>query len=401
MTGSGSLRESDVVAVYREVLGREPGTDEVAHHLGTLGSLADLLRVALASSEYAARAGTTTTRGPRPTVANIHHPDLARWTYPPGTRSDDGIAVVGHDGWVFLSGGSNSVVDQFTGELQMDDDWLTSWQLVFERRRKDLAELSIPSAFLVVPDKLAVYEEAFPEPLPRRGPRPIERLLADPALPILYPLDALRAVSDDRPAFLRPDSHVSLRGNAVLFDAVRDVIAPSASVDIERWPVTEYLASGDLGSRYDPQIVAACETVGDLGGAEITEDNHDRMSAVGGHIGTRRVYANPTAADQRTVVLFGDSFGFGTAHYQGLAWFLAQVFREVHFVWVPFGWDRDYTERVGADVVVFEGAERFLARIPLLSVDALGLAEQTLSRKQGLDLAAAFRGVPAIPPTEE
>lgn len=74
------------------------------------------------------------------------------------------------------------------------------------------------------------------------------------------------------------------------------------------------------------------------------------------------------------MVLFGDSYAFSAPHYQGLAWFLAQAFAEVHFVWIPFGWDPEYVRRVGAEVVVCEGAERFAARPPELrvDVDALG-----------------------------
>ena len=55
-------------------------------------------------------------------------------------------------------------------------------------------------------------------------------------------------------------------------------------------------------------------------------------------------------------VVFGDSFGFAATHYQGIAWFMAQVFREVHFIWIPFGWDAEYVRRVGAEAVLVQGA---------------------------------------------
>ena len=81
------------------------------------------------------------------------------------------------------------------------------------------------------------------------------------------------------------------------------------------------------------------------------------------------MFRNEVAPDQRIAVVFGDSFGFSAAYYQGLSWFLAQVFREVHFVWVPFGWDSEYVRRVGAEAVLIQGAERFVARVPHLNVD--------------------------------
>jgi len=38
----------------------------------------------------------------RSSRVNIWHPDSAAWTHRPGTTSADGIAVVGHDGWIFI-----------------------------------------------------------------------------------------------------------------------------------------------------------------------------------------------------------------------------------------------------------------------------------------------------------
>jgi hypothetical protein len=121
---------------------------------------------------------------------------------------------------------------------------------------------------------------------------------------------------------------------------------------------------------------------GSLHNARIVEDNREQIEAVDGHIGTRRVFRNDHAPDPRVAVLFGDSFGFSDAGYQGLSWFMAQVFREVHFVWVPFGWDADYVRRVGAKAVLVQGAERFVARVPHGSVDVSRLTEETLRRKQ-------------------
>jgi hypothetical protein len=98
------------------------------------------------------------------------------------------------------------------------------------------------------------------------------------------------------------------------------------------------------------------------------------------------VFRNEVAPDPRVAVVFGDSFGFSAAYYQGLSWFMAQEFREVHFVWVPFGWDPDYVRRVGAEAVLIQGAERFVARVPHTTVDASGLAEETLRRKRPVDI---------------
>ena len=94
------------------------------------------------------------------------------------------------------------------------------------------------------------------------------------------------------------------------------------------------------------------------------------------------MFRNEGAPDPRVAVVFGDSFGFSAPNYQGVSWFMAQVFREVHFVWIPFGWDTDYIRRVGAEAVAGPGRRAVRRPVPHTSVDVLQLAEETLRRKQ-------------------
>ena len=126
----------------------------------------------------------------------------------------------------------------------------------------------------------------------------------------------------------------------------------------------------------EPLASASCAT--------IASDNWAEISGVGGHIGTTRVFRRDDAPDPRTAVIFGDSYAFGDDAYQGLSWFMAQVFREVHFVWAPFGWDPDYLDSVGAELVVCQTAERFIGLTPKPSIDVRSLAQRTLSQRRAL-----------------
>lgn len=377
------LAPSDVAAVYREVLGREASEPEIARQCATLGSLGELLRMVLHSDEYAAAGGPSTVpaqtkaRRPAPRV-NIHHPDLAEWAHTPGTRSEDGVAVVGHEGWLFLSGGTNLNLPQFLGAVRMEDEWLDSWRAAVTRRRADVDALGASMAMLIVPDKLAVYEEHFPEPLVREGPRPVELLLAAD-LPLVYPLAALREAAVREPVYLRTDTHLSFAGNQVLYDAIRDNLAPAGEERFPRTATSSYLTSGDLGERFGPQIVEVVPMLGTMGNARFVADNRDALTGVGAHVGMRRVLVNDAAPDPRTAVVYGDSFANPSPHYHGLAWFLAQAFRETHFLWTPFGWDPGYAARAGAGVVVFEAAERFVGRAPASAVDFNRLTSDALA----------------------
>lgn len=386
------LTREEVASVYRQVLGRTASDAEIDQQLATMPTLDAMLRVALDSEEYAVRLREQGAQSARsPAVVNVFHPDLAAWGLPPGTRSDDGIAIVGHNGWLFLCGGSNANLGQYVGEVQMEPGWRQEWAEAIAHREAAVRELGVASAVLVVPDKLAVYEEHYPEPLTRSGPRPIERLLADPALPIVYPLAELRAAAAaGEELYLRTDTHLTFRGNELLSTAVLEQLGLREPLDLAALELRSYPIAGDLGVKFQPQIVSIVSEPGTLHGAEIVEDNREEIEAVDGHIGTRRVFRNESAPDPRVAVVFGDSFGFSAPYYQGISWFMAQAFREVHFVWVPFGWDGEYVRRVGAEAVLIQGAERFVARVPRPDVDVALLAEETLRRKQAIGVERVF-----------
>jgi hypothetical protein len=378
------LTRDQIVSVYRQVLEREPSEEEVQAQLATMPDLDSLLRVALESEEYTERLRRRGMNAAQsPTVANIFHPDLAEWGLKPGTRSADEIAIVGREGWLFLCGGTNANLEQYVGEAQMEPGWLEEWRQVILRRESEASQLGISLALLVVPDKLAVYEEHYPEELRRRGPRPIERLLDGGDLKIFYPLDELRdAAAEGVDAYMRTDTHLTFDGNRTLSEPALEALGVEDPADFADLPLRSYPISGDLGAKFDPPIVSIVSEPGSLHHAQMVEDNRAEIAAVDGHIGTRRVFHNEDAPDRRVAVIFGDSFGFGAPNYQGVSWFLAQSFREVHFIWVPFGWDPDYVRRVGAEAVLIQGAERFVARVPHATVDASGLAEETLRRKR-------------------
>jgi hypothetical protein len=189
-------------------------------------------------------------------------------------------------------------------------------------------------------------------------------------------------VASGEEAYLRTDTHLTFRGNELLFHSVLSALGVEDPPDFTTLPLRSYPIAGDLGVKFDPQIVSIVSEPNSLVDASIVEDNREEIAAVQGHIGTRRVFRNEQASDPRVAVVFGDSFGFSDTYYQGLSWFLAQVFREVHFIWVPFGWDPDYVSRVGAKAVLVQGAERFVARVPHINVNVSTLAEETLRRKQ-------------------
>ena len=207
---------------------------------------------------------------------------------------------------------------------------------------------------------------------------PAAMLASRPELGLMYPMAELAAVPGG--AYLRTDTHLTYAGNAALARAVGAALGVTIEHELPPGRVNRYVTSGDLGSRYSPPIVEVVAAPNGYGNAEIVVSDRDAIAGVGGHVGTRQVLRNDQAADHRTAVIFGDSYALAAPHYQGLTWFLAQAFREVHFVWVSFGWDPDYAAAVGAEVVVCQIAERFVVRPPEPQVDVQALAADLIGR---------------------
>src|SRR5450755_1797382 len=127
---------SHVEATIKEFLARTPHPGEVDDIAARCPNADVLIEAVLQSDEYRRR-GSMSACNTAAHWVNIWHPELAQWTHPPGTQSADGDVVVGHDGFLFLDGGTNRFVDQYQGEVTLDAGWLESWRRVFGARRSD------------------------------------------------------------------------------------------------------------------------------------------------------------------------------------------------------------------------------------------------------------------------
>ncbi|MEA2201816.1 MAG: hypothetical protein QOI89_2412 [Solirubrobacteraceae bacterium] len=392
LISSHDLLPEHVEAVFAEFLGRPASPEDVRIWMAG-GSLRALLDGVLGSEEYASRLAARD-MGAGESFMNCWIPGLERFSRPVGSISPDGVAIVGRHGHLFLYGGSNDNLAMYRGQVAMASDWLEQWRVLGAERLNHAVAAGISLCCLVVPDKLAVYADLFPADLDSGAPRPVMRLIEDGPFPLLYPHEVLceaRAVED---TYMLTDSHLTPHGNRLLAEATITALgAPPSLLDGVPHDQQPRLSSGDLGVHFTPPLVEVSQHLSASSAATIVSDNWHEVISAGGHIGTRRVMRREDAPDQRTVVIFGDSYGFGDEAYPGLAWFLAQAFREVHFAWVPFGWDPQYVDRVGAELVVCQTAERFIPRVPHRRVDVSGLADDVAHGSQALGLERIFGDV--------
>ncbi|AWN36223.1 hypothetical protein [Methylobacterium radiodurans] len=355
-------------------------------HLGTLSDEAqaatrERLRVLLgeAAADHSGLAAAGTLRGARSAfqcamMEPVRDPAraLTPLRVPVGLRSADGVAMLGHDGQLFIVGGRNRALEEY---IRADDDprpvvLAEDWLALMERRRDRLEAAGARYVQLILPETMTLAPELFPLPIRTPGAilRGIEAGLARstrPAACYVSARHALAAVPDPGATVLRTDSHLSSYGTCAVFRAVLAHLGLPAGPE----PVYDILraGTGDLASRFfgvpfldlrrelDPRPYDEV-----FGHAELTF----QRTAPGGHVGFAQSWRNPVAPIDASVLVLGNSYCGPADEYQArLSWWFARWFRTYHFAWkarLPDG----LVQRLRPDIVVCQTVERFLVDVP-------------------------------------
>ena len=312
-------------------------------------------------------------------------------------RRDGRHVHVGREGWLFLTGGGNPVMDRYRGGLAQ---WwlLRGWSRLIAARAIRAERLGIRYLQVVVPEKLSVYDHKTDglryKPSHASTRRLARRLCRHPAyLDLLAPLRAAR--DGPVPVYLHTDTHWTIDGCLLAYREMMRALGASPPPDLADRPREAFHEIMDIGGKLPEPRTERIERASILRDAVRTEtgpllaayEAAGRANAV--HVGAHAVYRNaaPTA-DPRRVVLFGDS----CAHFAPflLTGLLAESFREVHFVWSS-SLDWAYIEAVRPDILLCELAERFLARLPDDRYDVAVAGRRGTPGRVG-DLAARLAG---------
>ena len=312
---------------------------------------------------------------------------------PPQRRTVADVHI-GRDDWLFLTGGSNRVLDQF-GVQGFPRASLWKWRTLLSERVRRCARLGAVYAHAVAPEKLTIYHDATHDlPFdPKRAPalRLRRWLTGSRAARAWVDLVApLRAARHDAPLYLRTDSHWTFEGCEIAYRAIcaKLRVAPRDDIRARRVDTPE-IYIGDLGSKLDPfrsQTLRSCrfETAAVRHSANGLIHHHEALGRIGdAHIGAHAVFRNADPkADPRRIVVFGDSYAHHAPNspVSTLTPFLADTFREVHFLWST-SIDWSYLDTVRPDFVLGEIAERFMIEIPIRGFRIDLLADLALERK--------------------
>lgn len=304
---------------------------------------------------------------------------------------------VGCDGWLFLTGGRNGVLDQY-GVPGFPRRALWLWRRRLAERVRRCADLGAVYRHAVAPEKLTVYHDAADGLRLDARRAPSLRLgrwlrLSRASGAYVDLVEPLRAARHDAPLYLRTDSHWTFEGCAIVYRTLCAALGVAPREDIAGRRLRETIASysGDLGTKLDPVPVETVEGSRFETRAErvYANDLLRHYEALGrptdAHIGAHAIFRNDDPkADPRRLVVFGDSYAQhrSMSPVATLTPFLADTFREVHFLWST-SVDWTYLAEVRPAFVLGEVAERFMVEVPIRGFRIDRLAALALARKAG------------------
>lgn len=300
---------------------------------------------------------------------------------------------VGRDGWLFLIRGTNGVLAQYR---RTPGDWrhFRDWRRLIAQRAWRCLRLRATFLQVIVPEKLTVYDDRLDglgidirHAPARRIARWLRLSLAGRAHVDL--VGPLRAARGGLPLYLKTDTHWSAEGAHVAYRALCARLRAVPRADLLDEPRSAVTFVGDLGGKLAPPVPEVVRPARPPHDAVRVHANRavTRFEAEGCvdqlHVGAHVVFRNDApGADPRRLVLFGDSYShFLPNLYMGsLTAYLAETFREVHFLWSPT-LDWAYLRAVRPDIVVAEIAERFTRTVPARNALIDILAGWSLDRK--------------------
>lgn len=257
-------------------------------------------------------------------------------------------ALEGRDGWLFLDGDSNRVVEQHTGRRRLTRRDLDRWAATLEQRAERASARDIRYFTFIAPDKESVY----PEHLPYRpvADRPIHQVQAHVSQPVTLLEPALVAAKHEGIVYPKTDTHWSSRGaHVALREMARHIgpdLEPVTGID---WSVEEL--EGDLGEKCDPPRRGLTENAVIRSPNAVRTFDNDVVNR-----GTIRVFEREDGAGPRAM-LFGDSFCYR------LLPLLAESCSHMVFAHsITVDWD--LVDEIQPEILICLAVERFCIKPP-------------------------------------
>ena len=302
----------------------------------------------------------------------------------------DQMVHVGKEGWLYLVGGSNNVLDNYVKPDTFSPYHIGAWIELLKTRQEQAQALGARYVHVIAPEKLSVYPEFFNGELPYLQQTPALRLPGDCRAEgieavLVDALPALRRYKSAFKLYWQTDTHWTPYGCFCAYEAV----CKRLGIGADRAMLDEVVRGSeillDLGSKLAPPRREAFAMLRPLKRARRVavnpivayKERHGLTNDAGLHRGSNVVYVNddPSAHPAR-VVLFGDSFAEYRPHL--LMGMLAETVKELHFIW-SLGIDWEYVRCFEPDIIITEATERFMQVVPADDFDLESYAISTLA----------------------
>jgi hypothetical protein len=277
----------------------------------------------------------------------------------------------GQDGWLFLTGGSNSIGALYDRNAPLlNDAKLQQWVELIEGRARRCERMGIEYVHISIPEKLTLYDNKLHHPPIidwRLSPavRLREMLQRSQYAHVLLDLvEPFRAGRNERQLYYKTDTHWTPEGCFLAYRLLCEKIGIPADPTLLMRPAREVESVLDLGLKMEPLIYERLKLYEFTRDATRTYRNSiarylDTVTANAVvHVGSHVAFKNdsPSAANKK-ILIFGDSYA--SQRPDGLTAMLAETAREVEFIWSS-NLDWAYIKRARPDVVVYDLVERFM-----------------------------------------
>jgi hypothetical protein len=291
---------------------------------------------------------------------------------PVGLESRDKSARIGHSGHLFLTAGTNDLLQQYDAHFANVEGRLNSrvaqWKELVATRRHEAESRGITFYQTIIPEKLTALRKYAPIKID--GPTPLYAALDKELQSDSSYVSSLRLFDsweeDDDP-FLAADSHLSAAGAKAMIALLGRRIDPKVEKFVKGIALdTARYDMGDLSRRfYNLPIYCKFLEPSEL---QLRPFNKDLQQTKNfepsrGHIGSWFAWRNETSPSPLRVTVFGNSF-FGSGKIpREIAWWAKVIFREFNMVWSP-SVDWSIVDELQPDILIGQSIERFLASVP-------------------------------------
>lgn len=303
---------------------------------------------------------------PIPINNDINH-SISKFYVKVGTTSPDLQCEVGRDGNLFLTKGSNNVLEIYKNNFNSDvvKNISEKWISLIKKRVDFCREINSKFIEVIIPDKLSgmreYYDGVGSSISPALNKIEYDIILNDLSDCYVSGFSAIEEIGFSK-AFRKIDTHFCPEGGYTLFKNICKKICPSYNVS-SIFNI-DYITTGDIGKRvFGQDIYEICTRANDPSFYKDREILEKIWPKPGKFTGGRTVFKNNNAPFAKKVVGFGNSFMNDCESQASLGYWFSTFFQEFHLI-TQAEVDLDYIKKVNPDVVIGQTVERFLAFTP-------------------------------------